>query len=247
MSSRRPSTRPPVELRLPSELGRGVAVEVAGDHVGSGLGEAAHDLGAEPTGGTGHDGPPPAQGDQLGEATVADVRHDHGPDTNSAPGSRSAHGQLRSASSMTDTDADAVRRLLHAYGDAVLARDARAWGDAVDRRRGVAARTRSGRRRSRGDRRPLAGGDGQLPARRPALPQQHGHRRRRRGGRAGVPRRAERAGRRRPPGRWSGGTRMPTGARPTAGASRAEPSSGCTRAHPTCPGSSSAPTCRLNG
>ena len=30
---------------------------------------------------------------------------------------------------MSDHDADAVRRLLHAYGDAVLARDARAWGD----------------------------------------------------------------------------------------------------------------------
>jgi uncharacterized protein (TIGR02246 family) len=30
---------------------------------------------------------------------------------------------------MTERDADAIRRLLHAYGDAVLARDAEAWGD----------------------------------------------------------------------------------------------------------------------
>jgi uncharacterized protein (TIGR02246 family) len=30
---------------------------------------------------------------------------------------------------MSERDADAIRRLLHAYGDAVLARDATAWGD----------------------------------------------------------------------------------------------------------------------
>jgi uncharacterized protein (TIGR02246 family) len=30
---------------------------------------------------------------------------------------------------MSDRDGDAIRRLLHAYGDAVLARDAQAWGD----------------------------------------------------------------------------------------------------------------------
>ncbi len=46
--------------RLPGEVGRGVPVEVAGDDVGSGLGEPAHDLGAETTAGTRHDGAPPA-------------------------------------------------------------------------------------------------------------------------------------------------------------------------------------------
>ncbi len=56
----------------------GVTVEIAGDHLGAGLGQPAHDLGADTPAGAGDDGAPPAQGDQLGERPVADIGNGHG-------------------------------------------------------------------------------------------------------------------------------------------------------------------------
>ncbi len=89
------------------------AVEVAGDHVGARLGQSTDDLSTEPTAGAGHDGAPAPEGDQLGERPVADVGHAHGRQTMCDPAVRSD----------VSDDADAIRRLLHDYGDAVLARD----------------------------------------------------------------------------------------------------------------------------
>ena len=117
------------------------------------------------------------------------------------------------AAIMTERDADSIRRLLHAYGDAVLVRDEAAWG-ALWTDDGVwelgPDRMIEGRDDDRG---PLARLDRQVPPRRAALPEQHGDDRRRRRVGTGLSRRAERC-------RWTatggsswGGTTTPTGAR----------------------------------
>ena len=166
----RGATRPPVASDSAATCGRGGLVEVAGDDVGAGLGQPADDLGAETAAGPGHDGPPPAQRHQLGECPVTDVRHDHRP----------GHYSSRSLPvTWTIADADAIRRLLHAYADAVLARDEAAWGALwTEDRRGSSALAVSIEGRSRSS---ITGARRwPLPPRRPALPEQHRHDRRRR-------------------------------------------------------------------
>ena len=114
-------------------------------------------------------------------------------------------------------------------------------GGAVDRRRGVGARTRPGDRGPGGDRRSLAHVDRQLPPGRPALPEQHGHRStatRRPGGRTSS---SSTCRSRAIAACWSAGTTTPTGARPGGWlfSSRvAQPA--VRRRCPTCPASSSA-------
>ena len=120
-------TRPPACAQPPAPLPGRVAVEVAGDDVGAGFGQPAHDLRAEPAAGARHDGAPPRR--EISSASVRSLTSGTITGGDYSPGLRVVRRRSTIRPTMSERDADAIRRLLHAYGDAVLARDADAWGE----------------------------------------------------------------------------------------------------------------------